>query len=165
VKVCIEYKISDPMARCVFGSAGETLAFCLQTGIPNLGITLDFGHSLLAGERPAQAAALLSRAGKLYYVHLNDNDGAWDWDMLPGAYHMWQTVEFLYTLRRLGYEDDWFAFDVAPKEVDTVFNFAAAMKLTRKLEGLVDRIDPARMDELMRERNPARTAAYLYDLL
>ena len=165
VRVCIEYKISDPMARCLFGSAGETVSFCQLTGAANLGVTLDIGHSLLAGERPSQAAVLLSRAGRLFYVHLNDNDGHYDWDLLPGAYHVWETVELLYTLRKLGYDNDWFAFDVAPKEVDTVANFTAAMSLTRKLEQITDRIDTASMDELMLRRNPADTVSYLYSLL
>ncbi len=165
VRVCIEYKISDPMARCLFGTAGETLCFCLMSGAPNLGVTLDIGHSLLAGERPSQAAALLARASRLFYVHLNDNDGAWDWDMLPGTYHLWETVELLYTLDGLGYDNDWYAFDVAPKEIDTVENFSAAMGLTRKLEEIAARIDSQHMEQLMKLRNPAKTITYLYSLL
>ena len=165
VRVCIEYKISDPMARCLLGSAGETASFCMMAGADNLGATMDIGHALLAGERPSQAAALLSRAKRLFYVHLNDNDGAWDWDMLPGAYHFWESVAFLYTLRRLGYDDDWYGFDVFPKEIDTVENFTAAMGLTRKLEEITDRIDPEKMAQLMTERNASKTIPYLYSLL
>ena len=165
VRICIEYKISDPMARCLFGTAGEALSFCQMIGAENLGVTLDVGHSLLARERPAQTAALLSRTGRLSYVHLNDNDGHWDWDMLPGTYHLWETVELLYTLRRLGYDDDWYAFDICPKEIDTVENFTAAVKLTRKLEEIVARIDEAKMDELMNLRDPPKTITYLYSLL
>ena len=165
VRVCIEYKISDPMARCVFGTAGETASFCLMVGADNLGATLDIGHALLARERPCQAAVLLSRAGRLFYVHLNDNDGVWDWDMLPGAYHFWETIELFYTLRRLGYDDDWYAFDVFPKELDVVENFTAAMHLTRKLEEITDRIDSEKMERLMAARDSAKTIPYLYSLL
>ncbi|MFO7956766.1 MAG: sugar phosphate isomerase/epimerase family protein [Candidatus Brocadiia bacterium] len=165
VRVCIEFKRSDPRARCVFGTAGETASFCQTTGLHNLGVTLDIGHALYGGERPAQSAALLARADRLFYVHLNDNDGRWDWDLLPGAYHLWESVELLYTLRKLGYEDDWFAFDVFPKEIDTVENYSAALGLTRKLEEILDRIDPDRMEELMSARNPAATIPYLYSLI
>ena len=165
VRVCIEYKINDPMARCLFGSAGETVSFCLLVGADNLGATLDIGHSLLARERPAQAAVLLDRAKRLFYVHLNDNDGVWDWDMLPGAYHFWETIEFIYVLRQLGYDDDWFAFDVFPKELDTVENYGAVMQLTRKLEEITDRIDVGKMEALMRERNSSQTIPYLSSLI
>jgi xylose isomerase len=165
VRICIEYKINDPMARCLLGSAGETAAFCSLVGADNLGATMDIGHSILAHERPAQAAVLLHRCNRLFYVHLNDNDGVWDWDMLPGAYHFWESVEFLYTLRKLGYDEDWIAFDVAPKEIDTVDNFSAAMGMTRKLEEITDRIDVDTMEALMTERNSSKTIPYLYSLL
>ena len=165
IKICIEYKKNDPVARCLFGTAGETAAFCLWTGIVNLGATLDLGHALYAEERPAQAAVLLAKANRLFYVHLNDNDGRWDWDMLPGAFHFWESIEFLYVLKKLGYTDDWYAFDVYPKEIDTAENFAAAFQITRTLEAITDRIDPAKMEVLLAERNSARTIPYLYSLL
>ncbi|MDP6775884.1 MAG: sugar phosphate isomerase/epimerase family protein [Candidatus Latescibacteria bacterium] len=165
VRVCIEYKINDPMARCLFGSAGETASFAAQIGANNLGATMDIGHAFLAGERPSQAAVLLHKTNRLFYVHVNDNDGVWDWDMLPGAYHFWETIEFFYTLRKLGYDNDWYGFDVFPKEIDTVENFSAAMHLTRKLESITDRIDTEEMARLMTERNPAKTIPYLYSLI
>ncbi|NIS60343.1 MAG: TIM barrel protein [Proteobacteria bacterium] len=165
VRICIEYKESDPRARCVFGSAGETASFCQLIGTDNLGATLDIGHAIYAGERPAQSAALLARANRLFYVHLNDNDGRWDWDMLPGAYHLWEFVEMFYYLRNLGYRDDWYAFDVFSKEIDTMDTFNAVVVLTRKLEALTDRIDRKEMQALLKERNPSKTIPYLYSLL
>ena len=165
VHVCIEYKESDPRARCLFGNAGETASFCQLVGADNLGVTLDIGHALYTGERPAQSAVLLGKAKRLFYVHLNDNDGRWDWDMLPGSYHMWEFIEMFYYLRQLGYNDDWYAFDVFPKEIDTVENFKAVVMLTRKLEALTDRIDRKKMKALLEERNPSETIPYLYSLL
>lgn len=165
IRVCLEYKKNDPRTRTLFGTAGETAAFCLMTGADNLGATLDIGHAIQAEENPSQSAVLLARAGRLFYVHLNDNDGRWDWDMLPGAYHLWEFVELFYTLRKLGYEDDWYAFDVFSKEIDTLETFNAVMQLTRKLESITDRIDTEVMDELLEGRNPARTVLYLYSLI
>lgn len=162
VRVCIEYKLNDPRTRCLFGSAGETLSFCHSLGAENLGVTLDFGHSLLAGERPAQAVALLHRAGRLFYVHLNDNDRQWDWDLLPGAYHFWELIEFLYYLTLVKCDQDWYAYDVTSKEVDPVEHFNLVVSMTRKLEGLAARIDFGRMAALMTERNPAQAMAYLF---
>ena len=165
IRVCIEYKESDPRARCFFGNAGETTSFCQLVGANNLGVTLDIGHANYTGERPGQSAALLAKAKRLFYVHLNDNDGRWDWDMLPGAYHMWEFIEMFYYLRQLGYDDDWYAFDVYPKEIDTVNTFKAVVMLTRKLESITDRIDRKKMEALLGERNPTKTIPYLYSLL
>lgn len=164
-QICIEYKKNDPRARCLLGTAGETASFCALTGANNLGATLDIGHALYAEERPAQSAVLLAKAKRLFYVHLNDNDGRWDWDMVPGAFHVWEFVELFYALRKLGYDNDWYAFDVFPKEIDTVQTFTATTQITRKLEAITDRIDIARMEQLMRERNPAKVMPYLYSLL
>lgn len=163
VKVCIEYKWNDPRTRCLLASAGETAAFCQSVGAPNLGATLDIGHALLAGERPAQSIALLARANRLFYVHLNDNDRNWDWDMLPGAYHFWEFVEFLYYLKEVGYTDDWYSYDVFSKETDTLEIFNTVTALTRKLEAMADRIDRETMKGLLEQRNPARSLSYLYD--
>lgn len=165
MRICIEYKMSDPRARCIFGTAGETAAFCQLVNSDNLGATLDIGHALYAGERPAQSAALLSKTKRLFYVHLNDNDGRWDWDLLPGAYHLWDFVEFLYFLKKLGYDDDWYSFDIFPKELDTVETFNAVSQLTRKLEAITDRIDPEKMEALLTERNPNKTILYLFTLI
>jgi xylose isomerase len=165
VLICLEYKKSDPMARCIFGTAGETASFCQLAGADNLGATFDIGHALIAEERPAQSAALLARAKRLFYVHLNDNDGHWDWDMLPGAFHLWEFVELFYTLRKLGYDDNWYAFDVFSKEFDVTENFRAAVALTRKLEEITDRVEPTRMEQLLGERDSSKTIPYLYSLL
>lgn len=165
VRVGIEYKWNDPRTRCLLASAGETLAFCQTVAAPNLGVTLDFGHSLLAGERPAQAAALLAQADKLFLVHVNDNDRNWDWDMLPGAFHLLELVEFFYYLKEIGYEDDWYAYDVMSKEIDTVETFEAVAHLTRKVESLAARLDRRRISELLDARDPVRSLRYLYDAL
>ncbi len=85
--------------------------------------------------------------------------------MLPGAFHLWEFVELFYILRKLGYDEDWYAFDVFPKEIDTVANFNAVVSLTRKLEAITARIDTARMEQLLSERNPSKTIPYLYSLL
>ena len=163
IKVCIEYKLNDPRGRCLLASAGETLAFCQLVGAPNLGVTLDIGHALLAGERPAQSAALLAGSDKLFYVHLNDNDRQFDWDMLPGAYHLWEFVEFFYYLREVGYQDDWYAYDIMSKEIDTAQTFEVAIQLTRKMEALADRIDRRQIKALLARRDPTATLRYLYD--
>jgi xylose isomerase len=165
VRICIEYKKNDPMGRCLLGTAGETAAFALITGADNLGATLDIGHALYAEERPAQSAALLAKANRLFYVHLNDNDGRADWDLLPGAFHPWEFIELFYTLRKLGYDDDWYGFDVVSKELDIVENLSAAMSLTRTLESITNRIDSVKMEQLQSQRNSARTLPYLYSLL
>ena len=164
MQICIEYKSSEPRMRSLLGTAGETAAFCQLVNRNNLGVTLDVGHAMLAQENCSQSAALLSRAKRLFYVHLNDNDGRGDWDLLPGAIHTWELVEFFHTLRALGY-DDWFAFDAVPKEQDPVEFFSAAARLKRKLEAISQRIEPQKLAELQERRSAANTVEYLHSLI
>ena len=164
VKISIEYKWNDPRGRCLLGNAGETLAFCQRVGHKNVGVTLDFGHSIQASERPAQSAVMLHRAGKLFYVHLNDNDKFWDWDMLPGAYNFWDFIEFLYYLKQLGY-DDWFSYDIFPKEMDTVEQFSTGNELTMKLAEIAGRLNPQEVDKILALRNPTESMKYIFSKL
>jgi xylose isomerase len=164
MQICIEYKASEPRVRSLLGTAGETAAFCQLVDRDNLGVTLDVGHALFAQENCAQSAALLAKAKRLFYVHLNDNDGRADWDLLPGSVHLWDLVEFFYTLRRVGY-DDWFTFDATPKEQDPAEFFSAAVKLTRKIEDISRRVDPQKLTEYQEYRNAAKTGEYLYSLI
>lgn len=52
-----------------------------------------------------------TRAGRLFYVHLNDNDRGADWDMPVASINPWDTPEVLWYMDRLGY-DGWIAYDV-----------------------------------------------------
>ena len=164
VRIAIEYKTGEPRTQCLLGNAGETLTLCRRIGLPNVGVALDFGHSLFAGERPAQAAALTALEERLFCVHLSDNDRRWDWDMSPGAFNLWETLEFLYHLERHGY-DGWFSFDVFPKEADTAETFSEALRTTRRMLEIVDKIRPDKARELFSRRNPVESLRFLYGLL
>ena len=164
VRISIEYKLNDPRARCLLGGAGETLAFCQNLNLENVGVTLDIGHAIQAGERPAQSAAMLARAGKLFYVHLNDNDKLWDWDMIPGAYNFWDFIEFFYYLEKLGYRD-WMSYDVYPKEIDMIETFNSVTEITRKLQTLSAKLDTKKIEELLKTRNPSKSVRFMYDAI
>lgn len=57
----------QPSSRCRNHVAGDC-----GSGAANLGVTLDFAHSLYADEQPAFAAALIARESRLLGLHLND---------------------------------------------------------------------------------------------
>jgi sugar phosphate isomerase/epimerase len=43
-----------------------------DVGLDNFGLTLDFGHMIMAGENPGQSVAAVLRENKLFGVQLND---------------------------------------------------------------------------------------------
>lgn len=164
VRIAVEYKTSDPRTQGLLGTAGETLLLCRRIGLPNIGVTLDFGHSIYAGERPAQAAALTALEGRLFYVHLNDNDRRWDLDLVPGAFNFWDTLEFLFFIKKAGYSG-WIAFDVFSKEIDVVKTFGVVVKTTEGLVKLTDRIDPEKAREIFEKRDPMDSLRWMYSLV
>src|SRR5699024_12684708 len=48
----IEYKPREPRVHMSFDSVARTLLGIEKIGLPNVGILLDFGHSLFGGESP-----------------------------------------------------------------------------------------------------------------
>jgi len=93
IRISMEYKMSEPRVRTILPNVGRALYLCDQVGLPNVGVTLDVGHAIQAGEDPAESLVLLQEGGIPVYTHTNDNPGDWDWDMLPGSVHLWQWLE------------------------------------------------------------------------
>jgi len=163
-KIALEYKLSDPRTQCLLGTCGETLTVCNRIGMQNVGVTFDFGHSIYAGERPAQALSLAALENRLFYVHMNDNDRHWDWDMMPGAFNFWDSVEFMFYLKKYGYTD-WIAFDVFPKEMDVVDTFTETVRLTEMLAKIADSVDVKKAAEIFARRDPSASLQFMYSLI
>ena len=116
----LEFQPHDPNAKILLNNVGKVLYVFAEVGAPNLGANLDIGHSLAAGESPAESAALLARGNRLKYIHSNDNTGeGGDWDMISGTVHFWHWVELIYTLMQLEY-DGWIGADLAPRHFGPV---------------------------------------------
>ena len=164
IKLALEYKLSDPRTQCLLGTCGETLTVCNKIGLPNVGVTFDFGHSIYAGERPAQALALSVLENRLFYVHMNDNDRRWDLDMMPGAFNFWDSVEFMYYLKKYAYSG-WIAFDVFAKEFDVVDTFAETVRLTELLAKIADAVDEKKASEIFARRDPVASLQFMYSLI
>jgi len=139
VRLSLEYKKSEPRARVILSNVGKGLYTCAVVDRANVGITLDAGHALYAGESFAESVALLADAGRLFLAHGNDNYRDWDWDLIPGSVNLWDLVESTYYLHRVGY-DGWVAFDVFPARRDAVATMQASREMYRHAEAIIDRI-------------------------
>ena len=73
LKFVIEYKPREPRVHMSYDSVARTLLGIEKIGLPNVGILLDFGHSLYGGESPADAAQLAIDYGRLFGMDVNDN--------------------------------------------------------------------------------------------
>lgn len=156
IKVCIEYKAYESKNHIILPSMGRTLHFCDRVGAKNLGVTMDVGHALIAGESPGSEIAVASEAGRLFYIHFNDNDRGADWDMLPASVHLWETLEALHYMRRIGY-DGWIAYDVFTRSGDNAEAIAATFEIMEDLDALLDKIGETKIKQAIAGGVPARS--------
>jgi len=160
VKLSIEYKMSEPVAHTIVGNVGKALYLCEEVGKDNVGVTLDLGHALYAGENPAESACLLAEKGRLFLVHINDNYRNWDWDLIPGFVNFWDYIEVFFYLREYGYQA-WMSLDVFPKNIDPVEVFGRSIEFARNIERIVERISSEEIFQLINERNVPAIFSYL----
>jgi len=148
IPLFIEYKPSETRGRCFVDSAAKSLCLLNDIQCPGIGVTLDFGHSMYGDENPAEALVLLAESPYRYYIHVNDNDGKWDWDYFCGTKHYLEYVEFLFYLKKYGY-NDYLTSDTSPTRWDIKGTFEANSRLTNKIWELLDHIDGHELTRLM----------------
>lgn len=139
VRLSLEYKRSEPRARVVIGNMARALYACIAADRANVGVTLDLGHALYAGESSAESISLLSDAGRLFLVHSNDNYRDWDWDLIPGTVNTWDLIESTYYLQQIGYEG-WITFDVFPSRLDPVRTMQLSLQMHQYAERCIEQV-------------------------
>lgn len=87
VKILIEPKPNEPIDKSYCGTVGHALTVGANTCDPSrVGVCVESAHSILAGLDPANDFAMALAWGKLWGVHLNDQNGMkYDQDKAFGA--------------------------------------------------------------------------------
>ena len=145
VKIAIEYKPKEPRNRSYPSNVSSTLLMVKQINEANCGITIDYGHALVAYENPAESVAMLKKYGdKLFHMHMNDNYGYWDDDMIAGSINTVSYMEFLYWLKATDYKG-WLSMDQYPYREDGQKAVRESVEWIVAINKVVDRMD---MDEV-----------------
>ena len=156
IRISIEYKAYEVRNRIVLPSMGRTLHFCDRVGAAHVGVTMDVGHAFIAGESPAAELAVAHEAGRLFYVHFNDNNRGADWDMPVASVNLWETLETLHYMNRVGY-DGWIAYDVFTRAGDGAEAIGHTFETMEDLDALLAKIGPDRIAAMIRGGDSART--------
>jgi xylose isomerase len=164
VRIAIEYKMKEPRTHIHLSTVCKVLLVALELGAPNVGVMIDSGHALVAGEEVAESVVLASRYDKLYHMHLNDNYRLWDDDMIVGSVHLWETFEMFYTLEQVGYQG-WYSLDIFPYREDSLRVIRANLDMVKKLICAARRVDCARISDLQRKSDAVGMAEYLREEL
>jgi xylose isomerase len=100
LKLAFEYKPKETRNFSLIANADTLLRLIDQVNSSNLGALLDTGHAMYAKEDLPTTVEKLDKA--LLHVHLCDNYGDWDDDLVPGTVH--DFTQFFDALRRTGYK-------------------------------------------------------------
>ena len=160
VQFAIEYKPKEPRIRMTLANAPKTLLAIQETGVDNLGIVMDFGHSLMAGESPAESLLMINRYGKLVSAELNDNWRDWDDDLAVASVHLFETMEYLLALRSIEWQDP-LLLDQFPFRENPVAAVARSIETIEMLSEACARVDGVELAEAQ-SRQDALTVQRIY---
>jgi len=105
IKILIEPKPNEPIDRSFCGTLGHVMAVSAATADPSrVGGLLESAHAILAGLDPANEMAFALAMGKLWGVHLNDQNGMkFDQDKTFGAENLRQAFNQIRVLKDYNY--------------------------------------------------------------
>lgn len=165
VNITLEYKPKEPRCRCYVNTIGTTLLMCEHIGKKNLGVAMDYGHAFFAYENPADSVAMCKMYGnRLMHIHMNDNHGLWDDDMIAGSVHTLHYLEFIYWLRRTGYQG-YITFDQFPYRENSRDAVEESAKWFDFLEGLIDTAPAEEIEACLQKKDGVAASRLMRSLL
>jgi len=150
IPLFIEYKPNETRVQCHLDNCAKVLILLKQVGNPSTGVTIDFGHSILAQENPAQSIAICAESSVDYYLHTNDNDWRFDWDLIGGSRNFLHYVEFLFYAKEYGYSK-FFTTDASPRIFNMLDFFKRHSSITSAIWNMLDKLDRKKIRQLMQE--------------
>jgi xylose isomerase len=118
VRLAIEPKPNEPMDHAYVPTIGHALAVAGLTRDPKrVGCLIESAHAILAGLDPADEIDFAMRFGKLWSLHLNDQNGLkYDQDRPFGNVSLRSAFDQIRALERHGYgsRGEYVCFDVHP---------------------------------------------------
>ncbi len=105
VRILIEPKPNEPMDHAYIPTIGHAIAMAYETNDPSrVGGLIETAHALLAGLDPSDEMAFALHHGKLWSVHLNDQNGLkFDEDKSFGAVDLRRAFNQVRVLEEAGY--------------------------------------------------------------
>ncbi len=116
IRILGEMKPNEPMDMAYYPTSGHFLALAYRTCDPNrVGVLIESAHAMLAGLEPSDEMAFALWHGKLWGVHLNDQNGLkFDQDKAFGTVNLRRAFAQVDVLERGGFGKggEYVGFDV-----------------------------------------------------
>jgi xylose isomerase len=146
--ITLEPKPREPRNRSLIDTVPTALLACSEIGRKNAGITLDVGHTLAAGGNMARDLEMALKSDRLFNIHVNDNYGTWDDDMIVGSVHLIEFLEMFWVLQKRGY-GGWISVDIFPYRENQFEAVRESILYMERFGALVEKIGVARLDALV----------------
>ena len=165
LKFALEYKPKEPRTHSFQARAADTLLMAVETGLTNVGVCIDVGHSIMAGENVAEAAVILQQnGGKLFHMHFNDNYRTWDDDMIVGSLHTVEYLELLFWLGETGYSG-WYSMDLYPYRESGVGAVSESVAFLQDIASLLDGERKEQVRQLISAGDATASTRWMRNLL
>ena len=136
IRLAIEPKPNEPMDHAYLPTIGHALAIAQLTRDPKrIGCLIESAHAILAGLDPADEIDFAMAFGKLWSLHLNDQNGLkFDQDKPFGSANLRVAFNQVRALERNGYgkKGECIAFDVHPFRTTKVEHWVAHLDNSRR---------------------------------
>jgi len=152
IPLFIEPKYSETRVHCQLDSTAKALLLLKEVGNSNTGITLDMGHSLQSAENPAQSLITIYESGFDAYIHTNDNDTKYDWDLIGASRHFLHYVELMFWAQQCQY-DKYFTTDASPRIFNIVDFFNRHSEVTIGAYNLAKSLNHQQVLEMMKNED------------
>lgn len=173
IKILIEPKPNEPIDRSFCPTLGHVMGISSQTKDPTrVGGLLESAHATLAGLDPAMEISYGLAMGKLWSVHLNDQNGIkFDQDKTFGVENLRQAFNQIKVLKENNYgsKGEYIGLDVkamrTQKIEDCYRHIENSIRIVKLLEAKVDKFDYSFQKKCVEERNYEALEMYVVELL
>jgi xylose isomerase len=170
IRLLGEMKPNEPMDQAYLPTPGHFLALCYRTADPSrCGVLIESAHSILAGLDPSDDMAYALWHGKLWSVHLNDQNGLkYDQDKSFGSVDLRRAFNTVWVLERAGYSGciglDVKAMRTTKPEHQTR-HLANSRTIFLRLVDVARKMDAAMVERLRADRDYEALEMYILDCL
>lgn len=173
IRVCIEPKPNEPIDRSFCGTIGHVMAVSAATIDPKrVGGNLESAHAVLAGLDPANEMGFALAFGKLFTVHMNDQNGIrYDQDKSFGVENLRSAFNQVKVLMDNGYgkNGEYVGLDVkamrTTSDEDSYEHLKNSLAIFKAMEEKVKKYDHAYADELIRKKKFEQLEMYVMKLI
>jgi xylose isomerase len=158
IRILGEMKPNEPMDQAYLPTPGHFLGLLYRTAEPSrVGVLIESAHSILAGLDPSDDMAYALWHGKLWSVHLNDQNGLkYDQDKTFGSVDLRRAFNQVWVLERGNY-DGCIGLDVkamrTTRPADQTRHLANSREMFLRLLDVVRSVDTAKVEAFRAERD------------